>query len=227
MARTARSGTGRRSDVLQLLRDLGRPVGVAEVAALLGVHVNTARFHLENLVENGQVERVDAEHTGPGRPPRMFAPVPGMDPAGPRQYQVLAAVLVAGLAAGPDPGRRAHQAGRAWGRELAASSHTGPEDGSGAPPDTTDSVEHLVHLLGRLGFAPEAESSPSGLPAIALRHCPFLELASASSDVVCPVHLGLMRGALESWRSPVTVDRLDPFVRPDLCMARLSPAETS
>lgn len=31
-----------------------------------------------------------------------------------------------------------------------------------------------------------------------------------------------MRGALARMRAPVTADRLDPFVEPSLCIARLS-----
>jgi predicted ArsR family transcriptional regulator len=40
------------------------------------------------------------------------------------------------------------------------------------------------------------------------------------------VHLGLMQGALTAMRAPVTVDRLDPFVEPDLCVAHLASAPT-
>jgi len=56
-----------------------------------------------------------------------------------------------------------------------------------------------------------------------LRHCPFLELAETSAQVVCPVHLGLMQGAMDAWGAPVDVDRLDAFVEPDLCLAHLTP----
>jgi hypothetical protein len=31
-----------------------------------------------------------------------------------------------------------------------------------------------------------------------------------------------MRGALESWEAPVTADRLDPFVEPDLCLVQFA-----
>jgi hypothetical protein len=31
-----------------------------------------------------------------------------------------------------------------------------------------------------------------------------------------------MRGALETWRAPVTADRLDAFVEPDLCLVHLT-----
>jgi predicted ArsR family transcriptional regulator len=57
---------------------------------------------------------------------------------------------------------------------------------------------------------------------VGLRHCPFLELAETRKAVICPIHLGLMQGALETWQAPVTVDRLDAFAEPDLCLAHLS-----
>ena len=71
-----------------------------------------------------------------------------------------------------------------------------------------------------MGFAPQLRTV-DGQQQVGLRHCPFLELADGGSDVVCPVHLGLMRGALEAWNAPVTVEKLEPFVEPDLCLAHL------
>src|SRR2546430_7522785 len=50
----------------------------------------------------------------PGRPPQLFRPVRGMDPTGPRRYQLMAEILADQLAAGPDPAAHAIQAGRAW-----------------------------------------------------------------------------------------------------------------
>jgi hypothetical protein len=32
-----------------------------------------------------------------------------------------------------------------------------------------------------------------------------------------------MQGALETWAAPVSVDRLDAFVEPDLCLAHITP----
>jgi hypothetical protein len=40
--------------------------------------------------------------------------------------------------------------------------------------------------------------------------------------VVCPIHLGLMQGALEAWQAPVTVDRLEAFAEPDVCLAHIA-----
>jgi predicted ArsR family transcriptional regulator len=55
-----------------------------------------------------------------------------------------------------------------------------------------------------------------------MRPCPFLELARAHQDVICPIHLGLMRGALAELGVRTRATKLEPFVQPDLCVARLA-----
>lgn len=219
MSRRGWYAAGRRGEVLQLLRDVGEPMGIAEIADRLGIHGNTVRFHLDTLVGNDQVERTAAERKSPGRPPQLFQVAQGMDPMGPRHYQTLAEVLATSLATDPDPSGRGVEAGRAWGR-LQASATTDTADRHESP-GAAESVRRLTGMLDELGFAPE-HTADSGRSQIGLRHCPFLELAVRRSEVVCPVHLGLMQGAMESWDSPVTVDRLDAFVEPDLCVAHLS-----
>jgi len=51
--------------------------------------------------------------------------------------------------------------------------------------------------------------------------CPFRELAQSGQGIVCAVHQGLISGALEELRSSLEVERLEPFVEPELCVARL------
>lgn len=88
------------------------------------------------------------------------------------------------------------------------------------------SIDHLIGMLDEFGFAPERRKSGKE-PQIGLRHCPFLELAETRTNVICPIHLGLMQGVLESSAAPITVDRLDAFVEPDLCLAHLTLEETA
>jgi len=45
--------SGRRLDVLRTLQESGGPLSIGEIARQLGVHVNTARFHLEALTGTG------------------------------------------------------------------------------------------------------------------------------------------------------------------------------
>lgn len=219
-----RHGAGRREDVWQLLRVAGRSMSIAEIAEQLGIHANTARFHLDTLVNHGQVERTTAEPGAPGRPPQLFQSVRGMDPRGPRHYRVLAEVLAASLAGDPDPGHRSVHAGRVWGHRQGAA--VADQGEAAEKVDAAGAVGRLTVMLAELGFAPETHIGGDSAQ-IGLRSCPFLELAVDRSEVVCAVHLGLMQGAMKSWDAPVTVHRLDPFVEPDLCVAHLSTREAS
>jgi predicted ArsR family transcriptional regulator len=211
---------GRREEVLRLLRQNGTAMEITQIAESLHLHANTVRFHLETLVANGQVERGVAESGRTGRPPQVFTAVRGMDPTGPRNYRLLAEILAADIVASPRTRSHAVEAGRRWGRAQA--------DAPAAPasPTADAAIDGLVQVLTDLDFAPEVDHDGPGLPQIELRHCPFLDLASNQPEVICPVHLGLMRGVLESWDSTVTVDRLEAFVQPDLCQAHLAIAES-
>ena len=215
------SNTGRRAEILTLLRSRSTAVAIAEIAAELGVHVNTVRFHLERLVAAGQVEQVKPALFNPGRPPLLYSAVRAMEPTGPRHYQLLADVLMSGLAAEGDATKRALRAGVLWGQQHAAALARPDEADPDGRTGEEAAIRGLTRVLDDLDFAPELKHE-DGLPVIELRHCPFLDLAGTRSDVVCPVHLGLMRGILQSWQAPVTVQRLDPFVQPDRCAAQIS-----
>ncbi len=206
---------GRRREVLRVLKAAPAPMSIAAIADVLDVHPNTVRFHLSTLVSDGRVEHVEPNHKRPGRPPLLFQAVRQMDRSGPRRYRLLAEILITSLAADQDPGAKALAAGRAWGRRLQSPALRANKAGA------AEAIDHLVDVLDELGFAPQhRESDPQN--QISLRHCPFLEIAETRTSVVCPIHLGLMQGALEKWEAPVAVDRLDAFVEPDLCVAHLT-----
>jgi len=190
----------RRREVLRSLRSSPAPMSIIAIAEQLGVHPNTVRFHLDNLLAENQVEQVEHGRKGPGRPPLMYQAVRQMDRGGTRHYRMLAELLTAALAAE---------------RKLDPSTES-------RPASAEEAVDRLVGVLDGLGFAPERRTS-DGNQQVGLRHCPFLELAETGGSVVCLIHLGLMRGALETWAAPVSVDRLDPFVEPDLCLAHITP----
>ncbi|GAA0578426.1 helix-turn-helix transcriptional regulator [Actinomadura livida] len=201
----------RRREVLDVLRDARAPLGVTEVAERLGVHANTARFHLDALAAEGAVERTVEQPSGPGRPRTVYAARPGMDRGGARGYRLLAQILLSRLAADGAEGREnAAQAGREWGRFLVE-----------RPPPfqrmtEEEAADRLTALLDDLDFAPK----PAG-DVIRLRHCPFLELAEEYGPLVCDVHLGLMQGALTELDAPVEAHRLEPFAEPGACLAHL------
>ncbi|MEU1464284.1 helix-turn-helix domain-containing protein [Streptomyces sp. NPDC005727] len=213
----------RRREVLEVLRTAPAPLGVAAVAERMGVHPNTVRFHLDALVAEGLVESGTEAPSGPGRPRISYSARPGMDRGGVREYPLLARMLLSRWAsADPAEARtEAVETGRAWGRFLV--DPLPPFE----PPTAERSAARLVGLLDGMGFAPRPEGAPGpdGPPArIRLRHCPFLELAEEYGRLVCPLHLGLMQGALAGLGAPLTATGLEPFAEPDSCLAHLGGA---
>jgi predicted ArsR family transcriptional regulator len=205
-----------RARVLDLLRAADDPLGVQQVAAETGLHANTARFHLDNLVETGLAERHVEERNQPGRPRMVYQAAAVDTSAGQRSYQLLATMLTT-LVAGelPQPRQAAIAAGQEWGRYLAE--RPAPAE----RVDAEDGIRRLTTVLADAGFAPGAVDD-AGSPVIPLRHCPFREIAQQHADVVCSLHLGLMQGVLAEVRAPVAAERLDPFVEPSLCLAHLT-----
>ncbi|MFC1418154.1 helix-turn-helix transcriptional regulator [Streptacidiphilus cavernicola] len=212
----------RQAEVLDTLRNADAALGVAEVADRIGIHVNTARFHLDALVAAGTVVRTLEQPSGPGRPRTVYSPQPGMDRGGSRSYRLLARILLGHLSStGPDAVEAAGEAGRAWGRFLA----DGPEPFQRLSGE--EAAARLTALLDDLGFAPQPEPDTSAPRSIRLRHCPFLELAEEHGPLVCRIHLGLMQGALTELRAPLTASRLEPFAEPDACLVHLEHADAA
>ena len=209
----------RRAAVLEALRSSDDPLGVTELAEQLGIHPNTVRFHLDALVAQGLVDRRLEEPSGRGRPRTVHAPHPGMDRGGRREYHLLAKILLSQLSTNPDAGAAAEAAGRNWGGYLVE--HIPPS----RQPGVAEATQRLTAMMTDLGFAPEPDGDPAD--RIRLRHCPFLELAEEYSSTLCPLHLGLMRGALTEIRAPITATSLEPFAEPDVCIVHLSPARST
>jgi len=204
--------------VLEVLRSAPGALGVKDLAAQLGLHANTVRFHLNRLVTAGLVTREVEEHNGPGRPRLTFTAVAEHErEGGRRSYQLLADMLAGFIAdTAPDAAAQAVNLGQTWGRYLA----TRPAPAKRVTEE--ESLRELLRVLDDIGFAPVLAEGDDQQPQVLLRHCPFLEVASAHREVVCSLHLGVMQGVLAEQRAPMEATDLQPFVEPSLCVAHLS-----
>jgi predicted ArsR family transcriptional regulator len=202
--------------VWALLQQTGDPLGVIDVAERIGLHANTARFHLDGLVEAGLAERAVEDREVPGRPRTLYTASSDATSTGRRSYRLLAEILAGFLSSQtPQPAKAAVKAGNAWGRYLA---------NKPAPFEHIDSagaIGQLVSVLDEVGFEPEAVTS-GRKRRILLHQCPFREVAESHSDIACSIHLGLMQGMLTELDAPVQAERLEPFVEPSLCVVHLA-----
>jgi predicted ArsR family transcriptional regulator len=76
-------------------------------------------------------------------------------------------------------------------------------------------------MFAELGFEPELDNDGSHRQ-ILLHACPFHAVASKHPNVVCAMHLGLLKQTLADFDAPVEAIKLDPFVTPHLCIAHLA-----
>src|SRR4051812_10278950 len=180
----------RRSLILRALAD-GEQLSAEQIAEIAGIHVNTARFHLKRLVEDGLATESTVQTGTRGRPQAFYRA--RLQGTGKRSYLMLAEML-ADIAATAEPGPVA-DVGRAWGLRLA-------ED-LGVEAPTTDTgrvVARVEAVMDSIGFKPHVTvRGTKRQPAveIELRHCPFLEVASRHPGLVCGMHRSLLQGVLD------------------------------
>lgn len=207
-----------RARLLEVLR--AEPaLDAAALAERLVLHINTVRAHLNVLHEAGLVDAVAEQRVRPGRPRLLYRVTDAAPQAAAERddgYRFLATILASFLRATvPDTSAAAQQAGEAWGGFVvdkpAPFTRVGPGEG----------IDRLVDMLADLGFAPELDRADPQRPRVVLRRCPFLDVARDHQDVVCAVHLGLMRGALDELDVDVVAQDLIPWATPDTCVAHL------
>ncbi len=205
----------KRSRVLALLQDAGQPLTANDVATRLSIHPNTARFHLDALQADGLVVRTAEERSAPGRPRALFAAAAESPLVAARSYQLLAEILASFLTERlPEPALDSERAGAAWGQYLVKP--VPPYHRSTEP----EALDALVDRLDEVGFESHIDQGDGSIQ-LAVTHCPFLEVADPHRDVVCALHLGMIRGLLDEIRAPLSAATLEPLVEPGLCIAKL------
>lgn len=190
------------------------PISIADLAVVTGLHANTLREHLDALTAAGLVRRERSPAARRGRPAWLYSAVPDDElPTGVAEYAGLASALVEVIEkTSTTPRKDAIEAGRRWGRRLAGDG--GPGSGGEA-----DARRRVVRLLDGLGFAPQ----PDARHAVArLTRCPLLEAANRSPEIVCGVHLGIVRGALEVYGGDAERADLLAFSEPGACRLELA-----
>lgn len=199
-----------RRAVLDLLADSHEMLDAAAIAAGIGLHVTTVRFHLDQLENAGLVRRALSHDGQRGRPRVLFGiTASARSDEGHRQ---LAEVLADALSSDPDGGTtRATAAGERWADASSGDLVVDPEG---------DVADPLVKVLDRLGFGPEL-SGEGDDRIINLLACPFRDTAVAHPEVVCSVHRGLIQRTLHTFGRDGDRAELLPFVEPELCVIPL------
>jgi hypothetical protein len=165
--------------------------------------VNTAREHVEGLLEVDLVER--ERRPPPGAAARSGATRPGSrprrrplatTPPSPRPWPGTSPAHVL------HPPRTPPRPVRTGGRALAS--------GRPAPQTSLQARWDVVGRLGAAGFAPRADDETR---TVHLRRRPILGVARQYPQIVCNVHRGLVTAALETLGAVDDARQVELFCR--------------
>ncbi|AZI59644.1 transcriptional regulator [Nakamurella antarctica] len=196
-----------RSTLLEQLRAQSTPVSIAALVELSGLHENTLREHLASLVRRGLCGRQQSNPSGRGRPAWLYY---ATGRGASSEYAGLAATLAMSIATtSADPTGTAVSAGEHWGRTLV-------EEHPVASNASTRAAAKVIVLLDQVGYSPQVDRAHP--TQVRLTRCPLLEIAYRQPDVVCAVHLGLVRGALMAHDEDPEGIELQPFAAPGVCL---------
>lgn len=186
-----------RLELLNVLQERAQPVSVEEAAAAVGLPTTTVREHLERLVETRFASKEPEVRATRGRPRILYraAARPAGATLDARFRDQLIRVLLAGYQ------RRDRQL-----------------PGTASAPDAQRQIAALEIHLDDLGLDPEVDL---GGTRVHLHRCPFADIARERTELVCSVHLAMVRAVLANEGGPLTAERLDPFVGPEHCLLHL------
>ncbi|MFT4200575.1 transcriptional regulator [Gordonia sp. (in: high G+C Gram-positive bacteria)] len=187
-----------RDHVLATIEAASEPVDASYVAEALDVHVSTARFHLNKLIDDGLIQAVALPATTVGRPRTGYSSTVA------KPEIRLIGLLVETL--GDDEAARAAAAveiGRRWAAPII-------EEQSSDLPDPVTVVEAV---LTKLGFQVQSAASVFGQHELSICSCPLRDITRADPAVSRGIVEGALRQALSA--SPALDGQYDVSVAPD------------
>ncbi|MFT3887712.1 MAG: helix-turn-helix domain-containing protein [Arachnia sp.] len=208
MTTTQQHGLGpTRARVLSLLQGATAPKSVSDIAEELGLHRNSARFHLDALVSSGYAERSVGASGAQGRPPLLYAATAAAPTLSSTHLLELADILLAHVAASsPDAPTSTREAGRAWGARLAE---------AGTPP--CQAMAALTQHLAERGFGTELDGE-----TLVFRRCPFRDaLPGGRMPLVCAIHQGFLDGFLAASGDDLHAGELE--IGDEICTVAITP----
>jgi predicted ArsR family transcriptional regulator len=197
--------------ILEHLRTQASPASLSEMVTDLGIGRTLLAFHLGKLLEAGFVEVLapEAPEGRRGRPSQRYRATRREVAASmpPRDYALLAEVLLASAAEGVPPVDVARRRGAALAQE---------EPAGRRPRGRAAALSRLEALLARLGYAPRRDGHD-----VVLVNCPFDRLRDTNLELVCSINAGLAEGYLDGLGLGDVSSRLRPC--PDACCVVFSP----
>lgn len=205
--------SAKQREVLDVLQTFPAGARSIDLADALGMHVNTVRGHLDELIARGAVSATTAPAQGRGRPSLVFQVRIPDNRAIAQEYislvEVLTEMVVGHTTPSPEALDKAREIGRSWARRMA--------DAGTEVSTVPEALDLLAGRLRDLGFDPTLVAGDDGDSTavdIHLQACPFVTGEGRPSLFVCAMHEGFLQESMGS--VPVTL-ALRPFAPAGAC----------
>ncbi|HUW77350.1 MAG TPA: hypothetical protein VMV52_01210 [Candidatus Nanopelagicaceae bacterium] len=204
-------GLGRRASLLREIQERGELLSIQQLCDSSSLHANTVRTHLDSLLAAGEIEREQAPASGRGRPLWLYrTAVKKVSP-----YEMLAEVLASQLGHAEDP-TLTERAAKKWANAAEAK-------GAAVAKDGDEAVEQVADSLRNVGFE---VSSNLMRDEISITDCPYASLVEQHPKI-CDVHAALVSELMSRSGQPITIDRLDVWAKPGICVAHINRSDRS
>ncbi len=201
-------------EVLTALQQFPEGARAIDIATELGMHVNTARGHLDELVSREAVRVFTAPAQGRGRPSLIFQVRVPDNRAIAEEYVSLIEVLSSAVNAmdtiTPEVLDKAREIGRQWAHRMQA---------EGQKWDTAEEMLTPLYLrLRDMGFDPSVDK-PQEIDGgtttdVRLHSCPFVTDSKRPSLFVCAIHEGFIQEAMGDPGKPDSDGKIHLTLRP-------------
>jgi predicted ArsR family transcriptional regulator len=205
------------------IRNAGRPISRDEAAAQVGISRKLAAFHLDKLVDKGLLNVRYARlgnRSGPGagRPSKLYEPSDVQIEVSipPRRYDLVGAILVKAVENGCQDEScqdTVFRVAHGFGVELGEQFRRENRLRSPGPERTLWIAERI---LACYGFEPYRHDHGQ----VALRNCPFRDLARTAPDLICGLNQALIDGLLRGLGNHNVQATLEP--KPEQCCVTLT-----
>ncbi|WP_156907801.1 helix-turn-helix transcriptional regulator [Corynebacterium freiburgense] len=202
--------------VLETIRGFEHGAKASDIAAKLGMHINTVRGHLDELSDLQAIVTEREKTHGRGRPSVIFhARIPsGSEVLS--EHAALVHALVDHLGDPHDPKvqETATDIGREWARKIERSGKTWstPEEAAKA----------LTRALRQLGFDPGTRFTRNECTVIDVHACPFITSDHRPPNpLICAIHEGFLHEALGPYGQGIAHIQLLPMAKPNCCQVLL------
>jgi predicted ArsR family transcriptional regulator len=202
---------GSRASLLRVIQERGELLSIQQLCDVSGLHANTVRTHLDSLLAAGEIEREQAPASGRGRPLWLYrTAVKKVSP-----YEMLAEILASQLSHADDP-TLTERAAKKW-------ANAAETEGAVAAKDGDEAVEQVARSLRNVGFA---VSSNLMRDEISITECPYAALVEQHPKI-CDVHAALVSELMSRSGQPITIERLDVWAKPGVCVAHINRSDRS